>query len=95
MQTVFIVGSGAMGTGIAQLCGQAGYRVFIMDINRQALSEALKKIEWSLHKLEKKNLPEGATSDNLFTHRPHIVVERHDMIAVPAYPSAHVDQELL
>ena len=50
MKTVFIVGSGAMGTGIAQLCGQSGYRVFVMDINRQTLAEALKKIEWSLHK---------------------------------------------
>jgi 3-hydroxybutyryl-CoA dehydrogenase len=56
MKNVFIVGSGIMGSGIAQVCSQSGFEVSLMDIRKKALDKAFKKIEWSLNKLEEKNL---------------------------------------
>ncbi len=52
---VFIVGSGLMGSGIAQVCAQAGIEVFLYDINPDALDKALKGIEWSVNKFVEKD----------------------------------------
>ena len=65
MKNVFVVGSGIMGSDIAQLCSQSGYRVSIMDIDEKMLGKALKKIEWSLNKLEGKNLLKEKAGDIL------------------------------
>ncbi len=50
----FIVGSGLMGSGIAQVCAQAGIEVFLYDISAEALKKALKNIEWSVSKFVEK-----------------------------------------
>jgi len=50
----FIVGSGLMGSGIAQVCAQAGIKVFLYDIDSDALKKALKGIEWSVNKFVEK-----------------------------------------
>ncbi|MDA3787986.1 MAG: 3-hydroxyacyl-CoA dehydrogenase NAD-binding domain-containing protein [Desulfobacula sp.] len=63
MKNVFIVGSGIMGSGIAQVCRQSGYRVSLMDINKKALDSAIKNIEWSLNKLEEKNVITESAGD--------------------------------
>ncbi len=54
IQKVFIVGSGLMGGGIAQVCAQAGIQVFMNDINQDILARALKNISWSVGKLIEK-----------------------------------------
>lgn len=54
IKKIFVVGSGAMGRGIAQAFAQAGYPVTMMDINKQMLKDAAESIEWSLNKLEEK-----------------------------------------
>jgi 3-hydroxybutyryl-CoA dehydrogenase len=60
IQKVFVVGSGTMGNGIAQVCAQAGIQVFIHDINRESLDHAMKTIAWSVRKfVEKGNLAES------------------------------------
>jgi len=60
IEKVFIVGSGLMGSGIAQVCAQAGIRVFINDIGQEILDQALKNISWSLGKfIEKGKLKES------------------------------------
>src|SRR4030042_1635173 len=51
---VFIVGAGLMGSGIAQVCAQAGINVLITDINQEILNRALKNIAWSVSKLIEK-----------------------------------------
>ena len=51
---VFVVGSGTMGSGIAQACAQAGYNVTMMDIDEVMLDRAMETIKWSLKKLEEK-----------------------------------------
>ena len=41
---VLVVGSGLMGSGIAQVCAQAGIHVFLNDVSRAALDKAIKNI---------------------------------------------------
>ncbi len=58
-KTVGIVGTGAMGRGIAQLAAQTGAQVLLFDVNAQAALEAKKSIEAQWQKLlskEKINL---------------------------------------
>jgi len=63
IQKVFIVGSGLMGAGIAQVCAQAGLQVFITDVNQEILDRAMKNIAWSIGKFIEK----GKLTENLET----------------------------
>lgn len=54
IKNVFVVGAGLMGSGIAQVSAQAGYRVYMNDISREALDRALKNIRWSVEKFVEK-----------------------------------------
>jgi 3-hydroxybutyryl-CoA dehydrogenase len=56
MQKVLIVGAGFMGSGIAQVSAQAGYQVYLMDIQTAITDRALKEIRWSVEKLAAKGL---------------------------------------
>ena len=39
--TVGIVGAGTMGSGIAQVCAQAGYKTLIFDVNKELAQNAI------------------------------------------------------
>ena len=54
MKKVMVVGAGFMGAGIAQVCAQTGYRVYLVDINGEALDQAFSGIKWSLDKFSVK-----------------------------------------
>jgi 3-hydroxyacyl-CoA dehydrogenase len=56
MEKVLVVGAGFMGTGIAQVSAQAGYQVYLMDIQPAITDRALGNIRWSVEKLEAKAL---------------------------------------
>lgn len=56
MENVLIVGAGFMGSGIGQVCAQAGYKVHLMDIKAEVLDTAMNDIKWSLGKLGSKGL---------------------------------------
>jgi len=59
VKTVLVVGSGLMGSGIAQVCVQAGIEVYLNDESQEALDRAKKNIEWSVGKfIEKGKLTE-------------------------------------
>jgi len=49
-----VVGSGAMGHGIAQLLAMSGIEVTMVDINDDILQKAKEKIKWSLDKFAEK-----------------------------------------
>jgi 3-hydroxybutyryl-CoA dehydrogenase len=49
-----VVGSGLMGSGIAQVCAQAGIEVLLYDISKEVLDKALKTIDWSVGKFVEK-----------------------------------------
>ncbi len=51
---ILVVGSGVMGSGIAQVCAQAGLDVVLYDLNQEALDKALANIGWSVGKLSEK-----------------------------------------
>ena len=56
MKHVLVVGAGFMGSGIAQVCAQAGYRVHLMDVKREALDRSIGEIHWSVDKLSTKGI---------------------------------------
>ncbi|MBC7662129.1 MAG: 3-hydroxybutyryl-CoA dehydrogenase [Chitinophagaceae bacterium] len=65
-QKVGVIGSGQMGSGIAQVCASFGLDVIIVDIQQVQLDKAQKGILASLAKLESKGaLPPGATASSI------------------------------
>jgi 3-hydroxybutyryl-CoA dehydrogenase len=56
VKKVIIVGSGLMGSGIAQVCAQAGIEVILNDVSQEALEKAIKNIEWSVGKFIEKGI---------------------------------------
>lgn len=62
IKKVAVIGSGAMGHGIAQILAMTGYDVAMIDVSDEILQKAKEKIKWSLDKFaEKKRIrPEDA-----------------------------------
>jgi len=54
IQTIGIAGAGTMGSGIAQVCLQAGFRVVLFDLNPTMLGKAEKSINQGLDKMLEK-----------------------------------------
>jgi 3-hydroxybutyryl-CoA dehydrogenase len=50
IKNIAVIGSGVMGTGIAQVAAQAGYHVTLYDIGQEILDKALGRIEKNLTK---------------------------------------------
>lgn len=64
--TIGVIGSGAMGAGIAQVAATAGHTVIVYDSNQLALDKAKISLEGTLKKLvEKQKLSEQAAQDIL------------------------------
>lgn len=61
ISTVGVVGSGIMGSGIAQLCVQSGYRVILFDANHDQLVKAYAKIQARIEKWAEKKGKEAKT----------------------------------
>jgi 3-hydroxybutyryl-CoA dehydrogenase len=80
IQKVLVIGSGLMGSGIAQVCAQAGIQVFLHDVSKEALTGAIKTIDWSVGKfIEKGKLSEK--KDTIMT-RIRLVTDFKDAKAV-------------
>jgi 3-hydroxybutyryl-CoA dehydrogenase len=56
IQSVAVLGSGQMGSGIAQVCASAGYAVWLYDLDESILNRALASIGGSLDRLIKKGV---------------------------------------
>ena len=56
MARVLVVGAGFMGSGIAQVCAQAGHQVSLMDVKPEVLDRALAGMRSSLGKLAAKEM---------------------------------------
>ncbi len=54
MNKIAVIGSGTMGSGIVQVCAQAGYQVVMRDINQDALDRGMKTVDKNLGRLVKK-----------------------------------------
>ncbi|HTL82697.1 MAG TPA: 3-hydroxyacyl-CoA dehydrogenase NAD-binding domain-containing protein [Bacteroidia bacterium] len=64
--TVGIIGSGAMGNGIAQVAATAGHQVIVNDSNSAQLEKAKKNLRDSLDKLVEKNKLAKEKADSIF-----------------------------
>lgn len=55
IKTVLVAGAGTMGQGIAQVCAQAGYKVYLFDVQQEFIQRGLLTIDKSLATLVTKN----------------------------------------
>jgi 3-hydroxybutyryl-CoA dehydrogenase len=62
-----VVGSGAMGSGIAQVAATAGNQVFVYDTNEQALQKAKTNLTVTLSKLVEKQKISQEESDSILS----------------------------
>ena len=63
IHTIAVIGAGTMGSGIAQVCASAGYRVALIDIDAAMLDRALATIHKSVEKLHSKEKLTDAQRD--------------------------------
>lgn len=56
IKSIAVLGAGQMGSGIAQVCAQAGYTVIVIDISSDQRDKSLNSISKSLDKLVSKSL---------------------------------------
>jgi 3-hydroxybutyryl-CoA dehydrogenase len=59
VSNVMVIGAGAMGHGIAQNFAQAGYSVFLQDINEEKLRDAINKVRHNLTELAALGILDG------------------------------------
>ena len=59
IQKLAVIGSGFMGSGIAQVSAMGGLDVMIHDSNGEAANKAVETIRWSLGKLQSKGKFQG------------------------------------
>jgi 3-hydroxybutyryl-CoA dehydrogenase len=59
IKKVFIVGTGRMGIGIAEVCAEAGYDVVVEDMNDEILAKAMKAIKRSVERAVEKGKVKG------------------------------------
>ncbi|GGB34932.1 3-hydroxybutyryl-CoA dehydrogenase [Virgibacillus dakarensis] len=66
IKKVMVIGAGQMGSGIAQVCAQSGFDVFLNDMSEQALEKGMKNIEKLLMRaVEKERITETQKTDTL------------------------------
>ena len=65
IKKVGVVGCGLMGHGIAQICAQAGWDVVVRDIDDEALSKGIGKIEKQLARAVQKGKLEQSDADEI------------------------------
>jgi 3-hydroxybutyryl-CoA dehydrogenase len=97
VRKVMIVGAGLMGSGIAQVCAQAGIQVALYDSSAEALEKAMKTIEWSVGKFVRK----GKLTEDEETVLGRIVVTKDiraanvvDMAVEAVFENIDIKQEI-
>ena len=88
MENVMVIGAGFMGTGIAQVAAQNGYRVYLQDSNADAVEKALANIRWSTGKLESKGHlkdPAQAVQERISTAKDLAVASKCQWVIEAVY----------
>ena len=67
MMKIGVLGSGAMGSGIAQVASTKGHKVVLIDTNEQALNNARGKLQNILARLVEKGKVDQSTSNTIFS----------------------------
>lgn len=68
IQTVGVIGCGLMGSGIAQVCAQAGYKTIVREVNDDLLKKGLGKIEGFLSKSVEKGKLTAEQKQNVMSN---------------------------
>jgi 3-hydroxybutyryl-CoA dehydrogenase len=98
MNRVLVVGSGLMGSGIAQVCAQVGIEVILSDLSAAALAQAQKKIAWSVDKfIAKGKLSEDRTTilDRIQLATDYGQVGRVDLAIEAVFENLELKQEII
>lgn len=94
---VVVVGSGLMGSGIAQVCAQAGIEVLLTDVSKEALKQARRNIAWSVEKfVEKGKLTEKSQviMDRIATATTIDAPEGVDLAIEAVFENIELKQEI-
>ena len=99
IKKVAIIGSGIMGSGVAQVSAVAGYDVVLQDINDQALARAKSGIEFSLKKLADRGKitpvqVEAALANIQLTADLNRAAENADLVIEAVFESLEIKQDL-
>ena len=66
IKQVMVIGSGQMGSGIAQVLAQAGYKVFLNDIKEEFVTKSIEKIQTQLQRqVDKERLTQAELDDTM------------------------------
>jgi 3-hydroxybutyryl-CoA dehydrogenase len=68
VQTIMVIGAGQMGSGIAQVCAQAGYKVFLNDLKQDFVERGLGGINKNLSRNVEKNRITAETRDAILAN---------------------------
>jgi 3-hydroxybutyryl-CoA dehydrogenase len=80
IQTIAVIGAGTMGSGIAQLSAQAGYRTLLYDMNPAMLDKARQAINSNLEKAAARQLISPSEIDSI--HKLLVFTDRFtDLVA--------------
>ena len=93
-----VIGTGFMGTGIAQVMAMAGLEVMIHDSNPEAMTRAVENMRTSLKKLIAKEKFAGNTDEVLARIRPAEELAEaadRDLVIESVYESIPVKEEIL
>jgi 3-hydroxybutyryl-CoA dehydrogenase len=99
IKSIAIIGSGIMGSGVAQVSAVAGYGVVLQDINDQALERARSGIESSLEKFAAKGKikpaqAEAALAGIKFTTDLNQAAENADLVIEAVFENLEIKQAL-
>jgi len=97
MKKVMVVGAGFMGAGIAQVCAQTGKRVYLMDVNGEALDKAFSGIKWSLEKFSAKgflNEPSQTIMDRISPVKDLLYAADVDWVIEAAFEEQDLKERL-
>jgi 3-hydroxybutyryl-CoA dehydrogenase len=97
MPNVAVIGSGLMGSGIAQVAAVSGYDVVLQDISTQQLARARTEIESSLSRLVKKGVvtadDQGAALARITTTESVDAVADAELVVEAIFEKLEVKQE--
>jgi 3-hydroxybutyryl-CoA dehydrogenase len=98
ISTIGIIGSGTMGSGIAQVASLAGFNVLLYDVSADALQKALDRIKEDLARNVEKGrltqqLAENASA-NIHIHSTLNPLHRSDVIVEAAIEDLGIKREL-
>jgi len=66
IERVTVIGSGLMGSGIAQVAAQTGHQVCLVDVSQEILQKAEDRIKTSLMRVAKKNFADDPKAGEEF-----------------------------